>query len=111
MLQESHRLSKPTTWMHRTSMGILLSQIPNEEIQAKRRTTTGTTLLILKFEQLTMTAVKTVLEFLDRITDCIAEIKACDPFQLPTEEQTAIRAKAGIEFAFPHLYAALQVAQ
>ena len=66
--------------------------------------------LIVKFGQLTMTAVETISEFLDRIRDCIAEIRACDPSQVPTEEQTAIGAKAGIEFAFPQLYAALQVA-
>ena len=35
-----------------------------------------------------------------------AEIRVCDPSQVPTEEQTAIRAKAGIEFCVPHLYAA-----
>ena len=67
--------------------------------------------LIVKFGQLTMTGTETISEFLDRIRDCIAEIRACDPSQVPTDEQTAIRAKAGIEFAFPHLYAALQVGQ
>ena len=29
----------------------------------------------------------------------------------PTDELFAIRAKAGVEFAFPHMYAALQIAQ
>ena len=53
--------------------------------------------LIVKFGQLTMTAVETISEFLDRIRDCKAEIRACDPSQVPTEEQqTAIRAKVGI---------------
>ena len=67
--------------------------------------------LIVKFEQLTMTAIETLPKFNDRIRDCIDEIRACDPSQVPTDEQIAIRAKAGIEFAFLHLYAALQVAQ
>ena len=67
--------------------------------------------MIVKFEQLTMTAIETLPDFIDRMRDCIAEIRACDPSQVPTDEQIAIRAKAGIEFAFPHLYAALQVAQ
>ena len=66
--------------------------------------------LIVKFEQLTMTAAESISEFLDRIRDCIAEIRACDSSQVSTDKQTAIRAKAGIEFAFPHLYVALQVA-
>ena len=66
--------------------------------------------LIVKFGQLTMAAVETISEFLDLIRNCIAEIRACDPSQVPTEE-TAIRAKAGIGFAFPHLYAALKLAQ
>ena len=58
-----------------------------------------------------MTAAETISEFLDQIRNCIAEIRACDPSQVLTDEQKAIWAKAGIEFAFPHLYAALQVAQ
>ena len=41
--------------------------------------------LIVKFGQLTMTAVETISEFLDQIRDCKAEIRAHDPF-VPTEE-------------------------
>ena len=58
-----------------------------------------------------MTAIETLPDIIDRIRDCIAEIRAFDSSQVPTDEQVAIRAKAGIELAFPHLYAALQVAQ
>ena len=65
--------------------------------------------LIVKFGQLMMTAAETLPEFTDRIRDCVAEIRACDPSQVPTDEQVAIRARAGIEFSFPYLYAALQV--
>ena len=56
-----------------------------------------------------MTAIETLSEFMDR--DCIAEIRECDPSQVPNDEQIAIRAKVWFEFAFPHLFAALQVAQ
>ena len=56
-----------------------------------------------------MTAFETLPEFIDRISDCIAEISAWHPSQVPTDEQLAIQAQAGIEFAFPHLYAVLQV--
>ena len=90
-------------------MGVLLSRISNEEIQTKGEQRLGQ--LIVKFGQLTMTAVETISEFRDRIRDCIAEIRAYDPLQVPTEEQTTIRAKAGIQFVFLYLYAALQVAQ
>ena len=59
---------------------------------------------IVKFGQLTMMAIETLSEFIDRIRDCTAEIRACDPSQVPTDEQIAIQAKAGIEFVFPHLF-------
>ena len=48
--------------------------------------------LIVKFGQLTMMTIETLPEFIDRIRDCIVEIRACDPSQVPTEEQIAIRA-------------------
>ena len=58
-----------------------------------------------------MTAIETLSEFIDQIRNCIAEIRACNPSQVSTFEKIAIRAETGIEFAFPHLYAVLQVAQ
>ena len=67
--------------------------------------------LTVKLGQLTMTAIETLPEFIDWIRDCIAEIRSCNLSQVPTDEQIAIRAKAGIEFALSYLYAALQVAQ
>ena len=91
-------------------MGVLLFRISNEEeFKPKGEKRLGQ--LIVKFGQLTMTAVEIISDFLDQIRDYIAEVRACDPSQVTTEEQTSIRAKSGIEFAFPHLYAALQVAQ
>ena len=74
----------------------------NEEIQTKGQQRLWQ--LIIKFGQLTMTAIETLPDFIDRIRYCIAEIRACDPSQVPSDE-------AGIKFAFPHLNAALQVAQ
>ena len=65
--------------------------------------------LIVKFVQLMMTAAETLLEFIDRIQDCATEIRACDPSHVPKDEQVAVRTRAGIELAFPHLHAALQV--
>ena len=48
--------------------------------------------LIVKFGQLTMAAIETLPEFIDRIKDYIAKIRSCDPSQVPTDEQIAIRA-------------------
>ena len=36
--------------------------------------------LIMKFGQLTMTAAKNLSEFINRIQDCITEIRACDSY-------------------------------
>ena len=46
--------------------------------------------LIVNFGQLTMTEILTLFEFIDRIRDYIVEIRACEPFQVPTDEQIAI---------------------
>ena len=56
--------------------------------------------LIVKFWQLTMTAIENLPEFIDRIRDRTAEIRACDPFQVTTDEQMEIWGNVGIEFAF-----------
>ena len=49
---------------------------------------------IVKFGHLRMTAIKNLPQFIDRIRDCVAEIRSCYPSQVPIDEQTAIRAKA-----------------
>ena len=60
-------------------MGVLIYRILNEKIQAIRRATTGTTdCEIWIIYNVTMTAEETISEFLDRIGDCIAEIRARD---------------------------------
>ena len=82
-------------------MGVLLSRISNEEIQAKRKATTDTT--DCEIQTINSDSGKTISECLDQIQDCIAEIRECDLSRVPTEEQTSIKAKAGIKFAFPHL--------
>ena len=49
--------------------------------------------LIAKFRQLTITAIETLPEFIDRIRDCcITEIRACDLSQMSTDKQIGIRA-------------------
>ena len=76
-------------------MGVLLSQISNEEVQTKRMGQ-----LIMKFGQLTMKAVETISEFLDRTRDCLAEIRACDPSQVLTEKQQQLEQSRELNLHF-----------
>ena len=65
--------------------------------------------LLVKFGQLTMLFEEGPQEFTDRVLACKIEIKAVDSSQVPTEEQTIVRLKEGIKFAYPLNYRVLKM--
>ena len=65
--------------------------------------------LLVKFGQLTMLYGEGPQEFTDRVLACKIEIKAVDSSQVPTEEQTIVRLKERIKFAYPLNYRVLKM--